>query len=94
MRRATGRRSCGQRTTSQPEEARGICGNHAARHHLRDRESRKQQRDLLSKAIAFIDEHYADETISLDRGRAKGDHHPNYFSAMFTRRSARRLSNT
>jgi hypothetical protein len=42
---------------STPEEARGYMRQimlHAI--HLRDRESRKQQRDLLSKAIAFIDD--------------------------------------
>lgn len=70
---------------STPEEARGYMRQimlHAI--HLRDRESRKQQRDLLSKAIAFIDEHYADETISLDRVAQKVNISPNYFSAMFS----------
>ena len=70
---------------STPEEAHGYMRQimlHAI--HLRDRESRKQQRDLLSKAIAFIDEHYADETISLDRVAQKVNISPNYFSAMFS----------
>ena len=52
--------------------------------HLRDRESRKQQRDLLSKAIGFIDEHYPEETISLDKVAQKVNISPNYFSAMFS----------
>jgi hypothetical protein len=34
---------------------------------LRDSESKKQQRELLTQAIAFIDEHYPEESISLDR---------------------------
>ena len=51
---------------------------------LRDRESRKQQRDLLSKAIGFIDEHYPEETISLDKVAQKVNISPNYFSAMFS----------
>ena len=51
---------------------------------LRDHESRKQQRDLLTQAIGFIDKHYAEETISLDRVAQKVNISPNYFSAMFS----------
>ncbi|HWQ97882.1 MAG TPA: helix-turn-helix domain-containing protein [Clostridia bacterium] len=68
-----------------PEEARSYMHRimtHAIR--LRDRESKKQQRDLLNKAIQFIDEHYAEETISLDRVAQKVNISPNYFSAMFS----------
>lgn len=68
-----------------PEEARNYMRQimlHAIR--LRDRESRKQQKDLLNKAIGFIDEHYPEETISLDKVAQKVNISPNYFSAMFS----------
>ncbi len=70
---------------STPDEAREYMRQimlHAI--HLRDRESRKQQRDLLGKAITFIDERYSDETISLDCVAQKVNISPNYFSAMFS----------
>jgi len=70
---------------STPEEARSYIRQimlHAIR--LRDRESKKQQRDLLNKAIQFIDEHYPEETISLDKVAQKVNISPNYFSAMFS----------
>ena len=70
---------------STPDEARNYMRQimlHAIR--LRDRESKKQQKDLLNKAIEFIDEHYAEETISLDRVAQKVNISPNYFSAMFS----------
>ncbi len=70
---------------STPDEARNYIRQimlHAIR--LRDRESRKQQRDLLNKAIGFIDEHYPEETISLDKVAQKVNISPNYFSAMFS----------
>ena len=51
---------------------------------LRDSESKKQQRDLLTQAILFIDENYQDESISLDRVARKVNISPNYFSAMFS----------
>ena len=68
-----------------PDEARSYMRqilSHTIR--LRDRESRKQQRDLLNKAIGFIDEHYPEETISLDKVAQKVNISPNYFSAMFS----------
>ncbi|MDP4093090.1 MAG: response regulator [Bacillota bacterium] len=51
---------------------------------LRDRESKKQQRDLLNQAIEFIDQHYQEESISLDRVAKKVNISPNYFSAIFS----------
>ena len=70
---------------STPEEARQyvhqIMGQAIE---LRDCESKKQQRDLLIQAIGFIDEHYPDESISLDRVARKVNISPNYFSAMFS----------
>lgn len=50
----------------------------------RDNESKKQQSNLLLQAIAFIDEHYSDESISLDRVARQVNISPNYFSAMFS----------
>ena len=70
---------------STPEEARQY-----ARHvlvqaiELRDSESKKQQRDLLTKAIGYIDAHYSDEAISLDRVAREVNISPNYFSAIFS----------
>ncbi len=51
---------------------------------LRDHESKKQQRDLMIQAIGFIDKHFPEETISLDRVAKKVNISPNYFSAMFS----------
>jgi len=68
-----------------PDEARGYLRQimqHAIR--LRDRESKKQQHDLLKKAIAYIDESYPDESISLDKVAQRVNISPNYFSAMFS----------
>ncbi|MDP3448035.1 MAG: AraC family transcriptional regulator, partial [Eubacteriales bacterium] len=70
---------------STPDEARGYMRQimlHAIT--LRDRESRKQQRDLLHKAIDFIDSSYTEETISLDKVAKQVNISPNYFSAMFS----------
>ena len=72
-------------TIATPEEARLYTRQvilHAIE--LRDHESRKQQRDLLVQAIGFIDKHYAEEAISLDRVAQKVNISPNYFSAMFS----------
>jgi two-component system response regulator YesN len=70
---------------SKPEEARlyarQIIGQAIE---LRDCESKKQQRDLLIKAIGFINEHYPEESISLDKVARKVNISPNYFSAMFS----------
>ena len=51
---------------------------------LRDRESKKQQRDLLNQAIGFIDGHYQEESVSLDKVAKKLNISPNYFSAIFS----------
>ncbi len=51
---------------------------------LRDSESKKQQRQMLTLAIEFIEKHYPDESISLDRVAKKVNISPNYFSAMFS----------
>lgn len=70
---------------STPEEvrqyARQVMGQAIE---LRDRESKKQQRDLLIQAIGFIDRNYYDEAISLDRVAREVNISPNYFSAMFS----------
>lgn len=70
---------------STPEEARRYARQVMGRAiDLRDRESKKQQRELLIQAIGFIDEHYPEESISLDRVARKVNISPNYFSAMFS----------
>ncbi len=51
---------------------------------LRDNESKKQQRDLLNKAIEYIDENYQEESMSLERVAKKVNVSPNYFSAIFS----------
>lgn len=50
----------------------------------RDSECRKQQSALLTQATAFIDAHYRDESVSLDRVARQVNISPNYFSAMFS----------
>ena len=70
---------------STPEEARQFARRimvQAIR--LRDSKSKKQQRQLLTQAIGFIDEHYAEESISLDRVARKVNISPNHFSALFS----------
>lgn len=70
---------------STPEEARQYMRQVIGKAiELRDCESKKQQRDLMIKAISFIDENYPDESISLDRVARKVNISPNYFSAMFS----------
>lgn len=51
---------------------------------LRDRENKKHQHDLLNQAIRFIDEHYREESISLERVAKEVNISPNYFSAVFS----------
>ncbi len=51
---------------------------------LRDRESTKQQSGLLTKAIEFISENYADDSISLDKVAKHVNISPNYLSALFS----------
>ena len=70
---------------STPEEARQYSRQVLGQAiELRDSESKKQQRELLTQAIGFIDEHYPEESISLDRVARKVNISPNYFSAMFS----------
>jgi len=72
-------------TIDTPDEARAYA-TQVMTHviELRDSESRKQQHDLLAQAIEYIDQHYAEETISLDRVAKKVNISPNYFSAIFS----------
>jgi two-component system response regulator YesN len=51
---------------------------------MRDSVSRKQQHDLLNQAVRYIDEHFMEESISLDRVAKKVNISPNYFSAIFS----------
>ncbi len=51
---------------------------------LRDRESKRQKRDLLIQAIAYIDEHYFEESISLNKVAKEVNISPNYLSAVFS----------
>jgi len=51
---------------------------------LRDRESAKQQHDILRKAIDFIDKCYSDTSISLDKVAKIVNISPNYLSAIFS----------
>lgn len=72
-------------SASTPEEARRFARQIIGQAiKLRDSESKKQQRQLLIQAIGFIDAHYSEESISLDRMARKVNISPNYFSAMFS----------
>ena len=70
---------------STPEEARRYMRQVICQAiELRDHESKKQQRDLLTQAIRFIDQNYSDESISLERVARTVNVSPNYFSAIFS----------
>jgi two-component system response regulator YesN len=72
-------------SVSTPEEARKYMRQVMVQAiELRDHESKKQQRDLLTQAIRFIDKHYPEESISLERVARKVNVSPNYFSAIFS----------
>ena len=51
---------------------------------MRDDVSKKQQRDLLNQAIEYINRHYHEESMSLDRVAKEVNISPNYFSAIFS----------
>lgn len=51
---------------------------------LREKESRSQSRDLIRQAVDYIDENYADETISLGEVASYTNVSANYFSAVFS----------
>ena len=70
---------------SAPEEAHEyMC--RVMRHvlELRDDASKKQQQDLLNQAIEYINAHYYEESISLDKVAKEVNVSPNYFSAIFS----------
>ncbi len=72
-------------SASTPEELRQYARQVMRRAvELRDCESKKRQRLLMTQAIRFIDEHYPDESISLDKVARQLNISPNYFSAMFS----------
>lgn len=51
---------------------------------LRDQENESQGRKALSKSLSYIEEHYMEESLSLNEVAAANDVSPNYFSAMFS----------
>ncbi len=51
---------------------------------LRDKENDSQGRKALKKALAYIEENYMQESLSLNEIAAIMDVTPNYFSAMFS----------
>ena len=51
---------------------------------LREKESRSQSRDMIQMALAYIDENFADENISLKEVAGHTNVSANYFSAMFS----------
>jgi len=59
---------------------------------LRDRESAKQQHDILRKAIDFIDNCYSDAGISLDKVAKNVNISPNYLSAIFSQEVGQTLT--
>ena len=52
---------------------------------LRDRESSSQCSTLLKQAVAYIDSHYTDETLSLNQVAREVNISANYLSAVFSR---------
>lgn len=51
---------------------------------LRDRETRSQGKDMIRQAVEYINEHYADENLSLKEVARYMNVSANYFSAMFS----------
>ncbi|MBQ0012799.1 MAG: response regulator [Clostridiales bacterium] len=51
---------------------------------LRDAEAQKRGNDIIDHAVAYINEHYADEDISLDSVAEAINISSNYFSALFS----------
>jgi len=51
---------------------------------IRERESKKHYRDLLAQALDFIDTHYCENSISLNRVAKEVNISPCYFSAVFS----------
>ncbi len=51
---------------------------------LRDRSSGSQHRDMLSQAVAYIDAHFTDDSLSLNQVAKEVDISPNYLSAVFS----------
>ncbi len=82
---AEGGKPQADRETSSPEAARKTA-HRVLRQAIakRDGENRKRQSNLLQQAIQFMDAHYREETISLDRVARQVNISPNYFSAMFS----------
>jgi len=59
---------------------------------LRDRESIKQQRDILRRAVDFIDRNFWDVSVSLDRVAKEVNISPNYLSAIFSQEMGQTLT--
>ncbi len=78
---------------STPEEvrryARQVMGQAIE---LRDLESTKQQHDILKHAIDFINKHYSDVSVSLDKVAQKVNISPNYLSAIFSQEVGQTLT--
>ncbi len=51
---------------------------------MREKESKSQYRDLVAQAVAYMDEHYMDENISLTEVAGYTNVSANYFSAVFS----------
>ncbi len=51
---------------------------------IRERESKKHYRDLLAQAMDFIDKHYCENNLSLNRVAKEVNISPCYFSAVFS----------
>jgi len=59
---------------------------------LRDLEGIKQQRDILRHAMDFIDKHFSDASVSLDRVAKEVNISPNYLSAIFSQEVGQTLT--
>ena len=51
---------------------------------IRERESRKHYRDLLTQALSYIESHYSENTISMNGVAKEFNISPSYFSAVFS----------
>lgn len=72
-------------SVSTPEEARQYIRQVMGQViELRDRESKRQQSDLMNQVFEFIAGHYREESMSLDRVAKEVNISPNYFSSIFS----------
>lgn len=73
-----------EKNVSKDELKEYICEILRCALELREKENRSQSRDMIGRALAYIDENFADENISLKEVAGYTNVSANYFSAVFS----------